>query len=431
MGSNLRAPDSTSPEGSTILNRLLEDCRLSFPALGAEGTTSEVASDAGCGRSKLVIITEIIAPYRIPVFNALARRSELDLHVIFLAENDPSVRQWQVYKEEIEFSYQVLPSWRWRLGKHNLLFNRGLRSALTRAKPDALLCGGYNYLACWEAAYWAKAHQVPLLLWSESTAADIRKKYAPIELLKSRFLRSCAGFVVPGIASAKYLKDLGIPEHRIFTAPNAVDTDRFFRLADESRSNQRPLPLELALPPRYFLYVGRLIKAKGVFDLLDAYAQIDEKIRAKVGLVFVGDGHDASELMQRASRINSGNIHFVGFVHRDGLAQFYTRGQALILPTHSDTWGLVVNEAMSCGLPILTTDVAGCVLDLVQNNWNGFVVRPRDAGALARTMTRLAVDECLRQEMSIRSRERIKAYSPAAWAAGIVEAFTATCQRHG
>ena len=76
---------------------------------------------------RLVILTEIIAPYRIPVFNALARHEEIDLHVIFLAESDPKLRDWLVYKDEIRFSYQVLPSWRRRLAGHNLLLNRGLK----------------------------------------------------------------------------------------------------------------------------------------------------------------------------------------------------------------------------------------------------------------------------------------------------------------
>ena len=119
---------------------------------------------------RLVIITEIIAPYRIPVFNALAARSEIELHVIFLSENDPSLRLWRVYKDEIKFSYEVLPSWRQRFGRHNVLVNRGLVSALNRIKPGVVLCGGYNYLASWEAAGWARIHRVPLLLWSESTA---------------------------------------------------------------------------------------------------------------------------------------------------------------------------------------------------------------------------------------------------------------------
>jgi len=123
---------------------------------------------------KLVILTEIIAPYRIPVFNALAQRPEIDLHVVFLSENDPTLRQWRIYKDEIRFQYDVLPSWRRRLGGYNVLLNRGVHSALTRIKPDIVLCGGYNYLASWQAAYWARVHRVPLLLWSESTAFDQR-----------------------------------------------------------------------------------------------------------------------------------------------------------------------------------------------------------------------------------------------------------------
>ena len=84
-------------------------------------------------RRKLVLLTEIIAPYRIPVFNALAQIDDLDLHVIFFSETDETQRHWHVYKNEIRFSYEVLPSWRRRLGRYHLLLNRGLARALRRA----------------------------------------------------------------------------------------------------------------------------------------------------------------------------------------------------------------------------------------------------------------------------------------------------------
>ena len=93
---------------------------------------------------KLAVLTEIIAPYRIPVFNALANIDGIDLHVIFLAETDPFVREWLVYKEEIHFSYEVLASYRRRWRKHNILLNRGMNAALRKASPDIILCGGYN-----------------------------------------------------------------------------------------------------------------------------------------------------------------------------------------------------------------------------------------------------------------------------------------------
>ena len=378
---------------------------------------------------KLAIITEIIAPYRIPVFNALAQRRELDLSVIFLSENDPSLRQWQVYKDEIKFQYDVLPSWRRRFGRYNLLINRGMLSALNKINPDAVLCGGYNYLASWQAAYWARAHRVPLLLWSESTGLDMRRRYWPIEFLKRRFLSLCKAFVVPGRSSLQYLKDLGTPDERIFTAPNAVDIQLFAGVAAAAMRDESKVRARHSLPSRYFLYVGRLVRAKGVFDLVEAYAKLNDEIRDKISLVFVGEGDDHSELMERTAQIVSGAIQFSGFVHRERLPEFYSLADVLVFPTHSDPWGLVVNEAMSCGLPVIVTSVAGCAADLVQDGRNGFVVPPGDVRQLASAMSRLAGDTGLRTEMGSRSRERIAANSPEAWADGLIKAVESVCAR--
>src|SRR5919108_3632756 len=93
-------------------------------------------------KKRLVILTEIISPYRIPVFNALAKREDIDVHVIFFAETDPSVREWRVYKDEIHFSHEVLPSVRRRLAGYNILLNWNLKQSLRRANPDVVLCGG-------------------------------------------------------------------------------------------------------------------------------------------------------------------------------------------------------------------------------------------------------------------------------------------------
>jgi glycosyltransferase involved in cell wall biosynthesis len=378
---------------------------------------------------KLLIVTEIIAPYRIPVFNALALRAEVDLHVVFLSENDPSLRQWRVYRDEIKFQYDVLPSWRRRFGRYNVLLNRGVLSALNRTKPNVVLCGGYNYLASWEAAWWAKLHRVPLLLWSESTASDNRRRHRLVEFMKARFLNLCRAFVVPGKSSLQYLKELGIGEERIFIAPNAVDVELFAGLAEAARHHEFEVRARHSLPSRYFLYIGRLVRSKGVFELLEAYAQLSDEIRAEVGLVFVGDGAGRSELMERASRIASATIRFSGFVHREGLPEFYSLADVLVFPTHSDTWGLVVNEAMSCGLPVIVTSVAGCAADLVLDGWNGFVVQPGDPSQLGDAMKRLACDSKLRAEMGSSSAQRVEAFSPAAWAEGLARAVESVCAR--
>ncbi|HEY1657740.1 MAG TPA: glycosyltransferase family 4 protein [Candidatus Sulfotelmatobacter sp.] len=378
---------------------------------------------------RLLIITEIIAPYRIPVFNALAQRSEIDLQVIFLSENDPTLRQWMVYKNEITFPYSVLPHWRQRLGKYNILLNRAVHSTLDEIKPDVVVCGGYNYPAAWSAAYWAKRRSVPFLLWTESTAMERRGSYFHVESLKKRFLNLCHAFIVPGKSSLDYLKQLGVSQQRIVTARNAVDNNFYSSASQAVDLNDSEIRARYKLPPRYFLFVGRLVKEKGIFDLLEAYEQLKLEIRATAGLVFVGDGSDARELQKRTSKIQPGNVRLLGFVHREELPKIYTLAEALIFPTHTDPWGLVVNEAMACGLPVIATNVAGCTLDLVQDNWNGFVVERGDPRSLAAVMERLATDEELRRQMGNRSRERIQNYSPEIWAQGIVDAVEAVLAR--
>ena len=371
--------------------------------------------------TRLVIITEIISPYRIPVFNALAVYEGIDLHVIFLAENDCSERQWLVYKDEIRFSYEVLPSWRQRAGRHTVLLNWGVEAALRRANPDVMVCGGYNYLSSWQSMRWARRHKVPFILWTESTSSDLRSGRAFVELVKTKFLRSCDAFVVPGKSSTEYLRSYGVREDRIFVAPNAVDTNLFAQRAAVIRKNEAMHREALHLPSRFFLFVGRLVQEKGVFDLLSAYEALPPEIRKAMGLVFVGDGAARPALQHRKAVISPGAIHLAGFAQRDDLTKFYALADMLVFPTFSDPWGLVVNEAMACGLPVIVSSSAGCVADLVENGWNGHVVPRGEASELTLAMDKLARDRELRSLMGKRSAQRIAQFSPEAWAAGMAQ----------
>jgi 1,2-diacylglycerol 3-alpha-glucosyltransferase len=376
-------------------------------------------------KHRLVILTEIISPYRIPLFNALARDANIEPHVIFLSENDPGLRQWRVYKDEIKFSYEILPSWRIRFGSRTLLLNRGLGRALSAAAPDAILCGGYNYVASWQLLIWAESQRVPVLLWSESHEHELRRGRPFVEFLKNKFLQRCAGFVVPGRAAREYLRMHRIRDEIIFTAPNAVDNDLFSVAAAEAVKNASALRRELKLPDRYFLFVGRLVREKGVFELLAAYAKLDERLRKEFGLVFAGDGECRKELEEHAGLLTTGAVRFAGFVHREQLATYYALAEMLILPTYTDTWGLVVNEAMACGLPIILSEVAGCAPDLLQENWNGLLVRPTDESSLAAAMESLANQHNARAKMRENSLQRISQYSAEKWSSGIANALRA------
>jgi len=377
-------------------------------------------------KRRLALITEIISPYRIPLFNVLAKHEGVDLHVIFLAETDPDLRKWKVYKDEIKFSYQVLPSWRKRAGHYNWLLNRGVGSALSAFAPDVVLCGGYNYVASWQALLWSRMTQIPFLLWSESNVQDMRRAHPIVEFIKDEFLSRCSGFVVPGRSAAEYLRAHKIREELIFVAPNAVDNEFFATAALEARQDEEMHRTELALPERYFLFVGRLVREKGVFELLSAYAKLDQAIREHVGLVLAGDGGERAQLEAFASTISSGRIKFAGFAQRKQLSSYYAFAEALVLPTYTDPWGLVVNEAMASGLPVIVSNVAGCAADLVRENWNGLLTLPRDELSLAAAMAKIAGQPELRNIMSANSSRRISHYSPEAWSLGIVRAVEGT-----
>ena len=149
-------------------------------------------------RRRLVILSEIIAPYRIPVFNALAQHEEIDLHVIFLAESDPKLREWLVYKDEIRFSYQVLPSWRCKFAGHNLLLNRGLKRDCS-ALPRTPSCAGVTIIWPRGRPCGGRAQRrIPFILWVESTERDIRSRNRVIEFLKRKFMRRAAHSSYPG-----------------------------------------------------------------------------------------------------------------------------------------------------------------------------------------------------------------------------------------
>jgi len=371
-------------------------------------------------KRRLVVLTEIIAPYRIPVFNSLAQHNGIDLHVIFLAETDTSTRQWQIYADEMQFSHEVLPSWRKRIGKYNILVNRQVEEALRNARPDVILCGGYNYLASWQTLRWASRNEAPFLLWCESTGNDQRGGHAIPELLKQNFLRNCDGFVVPGTSALAYVQGMGSRRKETFVAPNAVDIELFASKSKAAKEREGRLRGELGLPERYFLFVGSLVKRKGVFDLLEGYFALPPDLRSEIGLVFAGDGPERAELESLARSIVPGSVYFPGFVQRDQLASYYALAECLVLPTHSDPWGLVVNEAMACGLPVICTDVAGCAADLVKSN--GRLIAKEDTANLAAAMEEIACDPGLRERMSRESRELIQSYSPEICAAGIAQA---------
>ena len=359
---------------------------------------------------RITLLTEIPAPFRIPLFNALAAQPDAELEVLFLSGLDPK-RPYPIYADEFEFGWRILRGWELRRHGRWTVFSRGVLRALITSRPSVIVIGGWNQPAFWMAALYGRLTRTPLVAWVESTARDERTQARWIEVLKRALTRVCRAFLVPGNASAEYLVSLGVDPERIQHAPNAVDIYIFGHNVREARSDRERLRAELGLGRCTFLYVGRLDPEKGV-DLLLAAARSVE-----ADFVIIGTGSDADRLAASAPA----NVRFIGRLERDDLVPWYAAADAFVLPSYSDQWGMVLNEAATAGLPLISTDAAGAAHDLIVENENGFRVAAGSEPELAAALTRVAADEAFRARAAARSVEIASSYTPAAWAEAVME----------
>lgn len=360
---------------------------------------------------RVALLTEIPAPYRIPLFNALAAMPGIELDVILLAERDPR-HMYQVYREEFDFRDTVLGGRSLVRGGRWLMLTTGLGRALRRIHPDAVVVSGWSQPAFWNALGRSALRRIPTILWVESTSRDARIAGAGAELIRRAAIRLSSGYVVPGSAAAEYVRSLGATAGRIAVAPNAVDLEIFGVRVAQLRSERDALRERLGLRRPTFLYVGRLEREKGPDVLVRAAADVDADV------VIVGGGSLERELHELAP---SGGVRFVGPVARDELVAWYAAADVLVLPSRSDTWGMVLNEGAAAGLPLVASDVAGGAYDLIEDGVNGFRFASEDVGALSAAMRTLAGDERLRAEAGRRSAELSERFRPEAWAEAVAQ----------
>ena len=357
---------------------------------------------------RTAFVTEIPAPFRIPLFNALAARDDVDPLFLFLADHDPR-RSYRVYAEEFRFATATLPGLSFHRGGRWLVVNRGTFRALARFRPDVIVIGGWNQPAFWQSMAYARLHRTPIVVWVESTARDDRPGHAALEAAKSAVVRQATAFLVPGRASAAYVESLGVEADRIAIAPNAVDLEIFGERVAQARRKRTRLRAELGMDRCTFLYVGRLDPEKGLEVLLRAMEDVAGE------LVVVGSGGLEARLRQQAPA----SVRFVGQVARDDLVPWYAAADAFVLPSLSEPWGMVVNEAAAAGLPIVATEAVGAAWDLVEDGVNGFRVAAGDARALAAALGRLAADPDLRRRAGRQSESIAAGCTPHAWAEGV------------
>lgn len=303
-----------------------------------------------------------------------------------------------------------------------------VRRVLDAHRPDAVAINGYGMPDGRACLLWCQRTGTPAILMSETWRGDARRVRWR-EGLKSLLIRRFDAALVGGSPQQDYLVELGLARERIFLGYDAVDNDHFAAGAVAARRDALRVRSALALPENFFLTAGRFVPEKNLETLLVAYARYRQGTASGTTpwhLVLLGSGPLEAELRARAGRPDlAGWVHFPGFASHDDLPKYYGLAGAFVLPSVVEPWGLVVNEAMAAGLPVLVSERAGCASDLVNDSVNGYTFNPLDEGGLARRMAMLAGDEAAREAMGRASAARIAAFGPARFAEGLWNALVA------
>ena len=303
--------------------------------------------------------------------------------------------------------------------------------ALDELQPRVVVCVGYADPEIHQAMAWALRKRVPLITCSDSTFESQPRSRAK-EVFKRLVLAPFDAALVAGHRSHAYLESLGLGVARRFQPWDVVDNAYFERGADASRLKAESVRAKYHLPPRYFLCVARFIPEKKLERLVEAYAHyVALAGRDAWSLVLPGSGPLETQL--RASVAAAGleaKVQFPGFLHYQDLPAVYGLAGAFVFQSVADTWGLVVNEAMAAGLPMLVSSRCGCAPDLVREGGNGFVYDPENVPQLAGLLTQLAnMNDARRAAMGQQSREMIKEFSPEAFAQGMEAAIACVLTR--
>ena len=279
---------------------------------------------------------------------------------------------------------------------HNNLGSSQLRrafwSALEQANPDVVAVNGWNDFGSLVAADCCVRRGIPMVVMSESARQDEPRTWWK-EMIKRRVVGVYSAALVGGQRHVEYLVELGMPRDSIFTGYDVVDNAYFRRRAEEVRSQKSDVRKQYGLSENYFLASARFIEKKNLPTLIRAYAAYRQKSEASGNppwdVVLLGDGPLREALNSQLSTLNlHAHVHLPGFKPYDELPVYYALAKAFVHASTTEQWGLVVNEAVASGLPVIVSERCGCVPELVRGN--GFTFDPIDERELPLRLLQIA-----------------------------------------
>ena len=377
------------------------------------------------GRRDVVLLHQQFGPYHVARALALEERMPGRVHFVQLASREAE-HPWQVagaapaIRTVMEGPFQSLSP--------SALAAR-LNQVLDELIPRVVIIAGYAHRAMRQAAVWCRRRGATSILLSDSHRVD-RRRWRWKEWGKRWWIGQHfdAAFTAGSLSTA-YLRDLGFASSKIWRGYDVVDNAFFEKAAEAGRARGRDVLRQHGLPDQIFLYVGRFNPHKNVLRLLDALEEYRTLAGGKAwGLLLVGSGPLRDALERRAAAMKPG-VAVTEFKQAGELAEIYGAASAFILPSLSEPWGLVVNEAMASGLPVLGSDRAGATLDLVFPGINGCIFDPEDTSQMAQAMLHISSERVDRVAMGQASRRIISTYTPASWAAALADCIEVSALR--
>lgn len=387
---------------------------------------------------RLAVVATHPIQYQAPWFRHLAADGRLELKVFYLWDFGAATGYDPGFEQRIRWDVPLLDGYESTLienrackpGTHHFfgLINPGLSYAVHRFQPDAVLMMAYRYAALMQFLLtWTRENRTPLLFRGDShrlarnndITQPLRRRF--VSTVFSRF----RALLYVGQANRDYFRYHGVPDEKLFFSPHAVDYDRFQIQGTEASVQAETFRSQLGIPRHHavILFLGKFRESKRPLDLLQAFEWAGLE---RASLVFVGEGALGDELRQRAKGIP--HVHVVPFQNQSAVPGVLSAADLVVLPSKGahESWGLVVNEAMSLSKGVIVSDETGCAADLVRSGENGFVFQAGNVSHLTDVLKAALRDRERLRQWGQRSRAIIEHYTYREASAGLYEALTAT-----
>ena len=370
----------------------------------------------------VLLIANSIVPYRLPVYRYLAQQENFRFHVCYLNRRE-GIRRWSFGESDLSFPHSFLP------GTHLFLpgmdwalhINFGLLGLLLRLRPTIVVSTSWETPAHYLMVLYGRFLRFKRVLWAGTFLYRKHSRNPIVWRIKSWYIKQFHAYLSYGSGAADYLVEHGAKPERIAVGFNTVDINFFIRRAEEFRRSDGLKRLRKDYPGRIILYVGRFLNFKGADLLLDALSQMKGQGWT---CLLIGWGPEEKRLREQCASLKlKDKVQFIDYFPAEKLVEYYVLARVLVVPSRVEPWGLVVNEGMACGTPVVVSNGAGSSLDLIEEGETGFRYPCNQTMKLAEILDHIMRDDALCQTISKNALGKIRNYTPEYYAQNLMKAM--------